>query len=225
MVPATLLDLVRHSDLTSKFVLLLLLVMSIGCWTLFLYRLSVIRAKIKQLKIALVHLKNIQNFEDLLKTVIDLKGTFGAEVVALYLSHVKQFLKTGDPIQSRISEHEWELIQDSVAQSLDDVMTHEESYLPFLSTSAAAAPLLGLFGTVWGLIHAFVSIAKLGSSDIAAVAPGIAEALITTLAGLIVAIPALVMFSYLSRNIRFFEQQLLAVTDRCALIIRSYLVK
>ena len=58
------------------------------------------------------------------------------------------------------------------------------------------------FGTVWGLIHAFMGIAQQKSADISAVAPGIAEALITTLGGLIIAIPALVMFNYLTSEVR-----------------------
>ena len=71
-----------------------------------------------------------------------------------------------------------------------------------LSVSAAVSPLLGLFGTVWGLVHAFVRIGELQTADIATVAPGIAEALITTLAGLMVAIPALVMYHYVANKIR-----------------------
>jgi len=81
----------------------------------------------------------------------------------------------------------------------------EESYLWILSTSAAAATLLGLFGTVWGLIHAFLRISQKQSADIVTVAPGIAEALMTTLVGLIVAIPALILFNYLSVQVRRME--------------------
>ena len=86
-------------------------------------------------------------------------------------------------------------MQRYLAQTVDVVMAHEESYVSLLATSAAIAPLLGLFGTVWGLVHAFMSIHELQSADIATVAPGIAEALITTLVGLMLAIPALVMFN------------------------------
>ena len=81
-------------------------------------------------------------------------------------------------------------------------MRTEESYLPFLFTSASVSPLLGLFGTVWGLVHAFIRISEKQSADITTVAPGIAEALITTLAGLLVAVPALVMYHYLIAQIR-----------------------
>ena len=73
------------------------------------------------------------------------------------------------------------LVSNNMDRILDDMIGNEESYLPVLSTSAAISPLLGLFGTVWGLIHSFISISQRGSADIVTVAPGIAEALITTL--------------------------------------------
>ena len=77
------------------------------------------------------------------------------------------------------------------------MILHDEAYVPILSSCAAVAPLLGLFGTVWGLIHAFLQISQTQVADLATVAPGISEALITTLAGLMVAIPALIMYNYL----------------------------
>ena len=100
-------------------------------------------------------------------------------------------------------------------------MHQEELFLPVLSTSAVVSPLLGLFGTVWGLVHAFMGIAQQRSADIAAVAPGIAEALITTLGGLIVAIPALIMFNYVQTRQRMFEFQLVSLADRFSAIIKT----
>jgi biopolymer transport protein TolQ len=87
--------------------------------------------------------------------------------------------------------------------------------------SAGVSPLLGLFGTVWGLIHAFVRISEKQSADIATVAPGIAEALITTLAGLMIAIPSLMMFSYLTTQLKSIEHRLIGVADRFSLILQK----
>ena len=72
----------------------------------------------------------------------------------------------------------------------------------FLATTAAAAPFIGLFGTVWGIMQAFDDIGRTGSTSIVAVAPGIAEALINTAAGLAAAIPALVAYNYLGGRVR-----------------------
>ena len=106
--------------------------------------------------------------------------------------------------------------------TLDEMMHHEERYLTVLSTAASVSPLLGLFGTVWGLVQAFIKIGEQQSADIAAVAPGIAEALITTIAGLLVAIPALILYSYLTSQVRSVEQQLCAVGDACNVIMLNY---
>jgi biopolymer transport protein ExbB/TolQ len=83
--------------------------------------------------------------------------------------------------------------------------------------------LLGLFGTVWGLIHAFIRISEKQAADITVVAPGIAEALITTLAGLIVAIPALIMYNYLIVRVRHIETQMVQLADRIAFIAQQTL--
>jgi len=75
--------------------------------------------------------------------------------------------------------------------------------MALLATTASAAPFIGLFGTVWGILVAFGTIGATGSASIAAVAPGIAEALINTAAGLAAAIPALVGYNHFGQRLRF----------------------
>jgi biopolymer transport protein TolQ len=72
----------------------------------------------------------------------------------------------------------------------------------FLATTAAATPFIGLFGTVWGIMQAFEDIGRTGSTSLVAVAPGIAEALINTAAGLAAAIPALLAYNYFAQELR-----------------------
>ncbi len=79
---------------------------------------------------------------------------------------------------------------------------------PFLATVASASPFIGLFGTVWGIMVAFNEIGATGSTSITAVAPGIAEALINTAAGLAAAIPALVGFNYFAARLRDMQSQM-----------------
>ena len=76
------------------------------------------------------------------------------------------------------------------------------TYLTFLATTASAAPFIGLFGTVWGIMNAFDTIAATGSSSLAAVAPGISEALIATAFGLAAAIPAAIGYNMANHRIR-----------------------
>ena len=101
---------------------------------------------------------------------------------------------------------------ESVQRSLRRAIGVEVAVLsrgqPFLATTAAAAPFIGLFGTVWGIMVAFQSIGLTGNPSLATVAPGIAEALINTAAGLAAAIPALVGFNYYGARLRDMRVQM-----------------
>lgn len=95
---------------------------------------------------------------------------------------------------------------DSVERSLIRATRIESArlsrYVPFLATTAAATPFIGLFGTVWGIMEAFGNIGATGSTSITAVAPGISEALINTAAGLFAAIPALMAYNHFVQRLR-----------------------
>lgn len=81
-------------------------------------------------------------------------------------------------------------------------INQQESYLPFLATTGNITPFIGLFGTVVGVMNAFREIGDQGSASIAVVAPGVAEALVATAAGLFAAIPAVVAYNYFLTKIR-----------------------
>src|SRR5262245_37053757 len=95
---------------------------------------------------------------------------------------------------------------DSLSRALARAATVEvtrlERRVSFLATTASVAPFIGLFGTVWGIMDAFGDIGRMGSANLAVVAPGISEALITTAAGLAAAIPAAVFYNFYNSRIR-----------------------
>ena len=95
---------------------------------------------------------------------------------------------------------------DSVERSLIRASRIEAArlsrFVPFLATTAAATPFIGLFGTVWGIMQAFGDIGATGSTSITAVAPGISEALINTAAGLFAAIPAMLAYNHFVQKMR-----------------------
>lgn len=95
---------------------------------------------------------------------------------------------------------------DSVERSLIRASRIESArlsrFVPFLATTAAATPFIGLFGTVWGIMGAFGNIGATGSTSIAVVAPGISEALINTAVGLFAAIPALLAYNHFVSRLR-----------------------
>jgi biopolymer transport protein TolQ len=80
-------------------------------------------------------------------------------------------------------------------------LTKLEQGVSFLATTGSTCPFIGLFGTVWGIMTAFISLSAAHSSNIQAVAPGIAEALVATAIGLAAAIPAMVFYNYLTSKI------------------------
>ncbi|HXI55330.1 MAG: biopolymer transport protein TolQ [Myxococcales bacterium] len=95
-----------------------------------------------------------------------------------------------------------ESIQRALDRARTTAVTEMESRVPLLGTTASAAPFIGLFGTVWGIMNSFRNIGSKGAANLATVAPGIAEALVATAIGLIAAIPAVMAYNFFSRRIR-----------------------
>ena len=114
---------------------------------------------------------------------------------------------------------------DAISRSLERVRGAElerlQRALPMLATTASATPFIGLFGTVWGIMNTFRAIGETGSTSILTVAPGIAEALINTAAGLLAAIPAVIAYNHLlsrvrslNRRMEDFEMEFLNLVER-----------
>lgn len=217
-------QLVSGSDAMTWLVLLVLLALSIISWTVFLYKFLVLRIKQRQLSRIMAKLRELNSAE----AVLGLTSTLNADLPSYFLAQNVAYLKSVLSSQGgghTLTRDQWDLVSNNMDRILDDMIGSEESYLPVLSTSAAISPLLGLFGTVWGLIHSFISISQRGSADIVTVAPGIAEALITTLFGLLVAIPAMMMFNYLAGQVRAIEHALLRLSDQFGRIIQLHMVR
>jgi len=87
-------------------------------------------------------------------------------------------------------------VEDAMFRAANEQMLELERNLVFLATTAYVCPFIGLFGTVWGIMRSFVAMSHQGAANISAVAPGIAEALITTVVGLACAIPAVIAYNW-----------------------------
>lgn len=214
MYSSPLWQLVLQADMVSKVVLIILFTMSVLCWTIFLYKFFLLRMKKKHMQRAFDYIRHVGTFEDLHLITDKCSGTTPGHFLTYSIQHLRSLIEVNNKQGvGKLGVAYWGQLQDSMYHSIDEIIYHEESLLWFLSTSAGAATLLGLFGTVWGLVHSFMSISQKQTADIAVVAPGIAEALLTTLAGLMVAIPAVIMFNYLNMQIRRIEQQLMSLTQ------------
>jgi biopolymer transport protein TolQ len=118
---------------------------------------------------------------------------------------------------------------ENVERALRRAATHEstvlESMVPFLATVGSAAPFIGLFGTVIGIIDAFHQIASQGSANLATVAPGIAEALGTTAVGLIAAVPAVMAYNYFARRIKVLSAEMDAFSADFLNIVKRHFLR
>ena len=102
-------------------------------------------------------------------------------------------------------------------------MENLENYLSFLATVGSTAPFIGLFGTVWGIMNSFQSIAITHNSSLAVVAPGIAEALFATAMGLVAAIPAVMAYNKISNDLARYANRLDSFADEFGTILSRQL--
>jgi biopolymer transport protein TolQ len=212
------LELLYQADWMSKFVLLLLLVLSIVCWALFFSLVISLYTYRRQSEQALRACQNVQSFDDVLALSIALQDSLVGPFLARTVKTLKELQR--DRMHT-LTPREADLVEEAMYSSVQELVAEQERYLPVFSTAAEVSPLIGLFGTVWGLIHSFMRISQFQSADITTVAPGISEALITTLAGLMVAIPALMMFHYAHHQLRDLEGLLCRFSDRIQFLIKQ----
>jgi biopolymer transport protein TolQ len=108
-------------------------------------------------------------------------------------------LRSGNP-HARITS--LNAVTVSMQLAAADEVRKAEKYMPWLATTGSVTPFIGLFGTVWGVMDAFTGLGAAGAASLRAVAPGIAEALITTAAGLFTAVPAVIAYNHFLHNIK-----------------------
>lgn len=230
-------QLVKQMDLIAILILLGLLILSILCIAIIALKYSLFKKHQQLLKEFAQRLRHAKTVSEITSISKEYKDTLGGKVIITGLQEMRLLLdknmKRKTPSDSSLEKEadlflttqDLSVIEETSERCIEEVVYNEETYLPILGTSAATAPLVGLFGTIWGLIHAFVDISQEKSADIATVAPGMAEALIVTLAGLIVAIPALIAFHYFSNEVKKITALLYQAHDRFLSVVRQTLIK
>jgi len=218
-----------QTDIMTKMILMSLFAVSVVCIAIIVYKFIAFRKQTKQMQDLLRQLRTLRQFTDLVSVSKEFKETVGGKLLVENLSELRAMLdrakKDGGTTGTVLTDKDFEDLEIFSEKLSGSLLLEEEVYLPVLGSCAAVGPLIGLFGTIWGLIHAFLDISQQQSTDIATVAPGIAEALITTLGGLIVAIPAMVAFHYFSNELRKLEFQLGDVSDKFLALAKQAFVK
>jgi biopolymer transport protein TolQ len=145
---------------------------------------------------------------------------FRAGYVELAKLRKRRSEQGADAVASETHLGDIESIQRSLERARTSAITEMEHRIPFLATTASAAPFIGLFGTVWGIMNSFRNIGAKGAANLATVAPGIAEALVATAIGLVAAIPAVMAYNYLIRRIRVLSADMETFTSDFLNIVR-----
>ncbi|HEX2227988.1 MAG TPA: protein TolQ [Candidatus Binatia bacterium] len=202
-----ILDLVRGSGPLVQLVLYSLILFSVVSWGIIFYKFKQIRRANKESEKFIQIFWERRNLSSINEVSRNLKSSPVAQVFQAGFEELAR-LSRGKKDQAVAGEaFSTELGGiDNVARAMKRATSVEitklEKSLTFLATTASAAPFVGLFGTVWGIMNAFRGLSVTHSSSIQAVAPGIAEALIATAAGLAAAIPALMAYNHFAQRIR-----------------------
>ena len=204
----TVFSLFLHADIVVQLVLFFLFGLSILCW-------SIIFDKIIRFK----EIKNVtENFEKSFRSekMLDklhhsLKGKKNHPMEAIFVAAMDEWLR-----QPKMQAMNVAILSENIKNRLTQAMivAHNKSVasieknMVILATVASAAPVIGLFGTVWGIMNSFTAIANEKNASLLVVAPGIAEALFATAVGLFAAIPAAIAYNYFTNKINNFNVRL-----------------
>jgi biopolymer transport protein TolQ len=201
-----ILDLVRGSGLVVQFILYLLILFSVGSWGIIANKLRQVRRAKRESDHFIEVFWERRNLSSIHDASRELKSSPVAQVFRagyeelVRVSRTKKELSGGENLTTELGGVD--NVTRAMKRATSVEITKLEKHLTFLATTASAAPFIGLFGTVWGIMDAFRGLSVTHSSSIQAVAPGIAEALIATAVGLAAAIPALMAYNSFVQQIK-----------------------
>jgi biopolymer transport protein TolQ len=189
--------LVAHASLFSKAVLALLVGLSVYSWAVMWDRLRLyarVRAQDAQF---LTSFRGTESSSDVKMAAMQHPISVLAKSALAGQKAAEQHAAEAVGPAAR-----FELVQRAMDRASDEAVTHLEKHVSFLATTGSVAPFIGLMGTVWGVMVSFVGIGAQGSATLTVVAPGIAEALIATIAGLAAAIPSVIGYNHCLGKLR-----------------------
>ncbi len=190
----SLIDLVLNASVTVQAVMLLLLLASIVSWFMIAQRILYFRSVADEMR----------SFEEEFWSGVDLGQLYrdgNERAEGGFIPGMEGIFRAGFKEFSRLSQQSMdsETIMDGCQRAMRVALRREEEilerHLPFLATVGSTSPYIGLFGTVWGIMHAFRGLANSTQATLATVAPGISEALVATAMGLFAAIPAVMAYN------------------------------
>ncbi len=197
--PLSVFQLVVNASLLVQLVMLVLVAASLASWVMIFQRVIALR-RVR---------RSIEDFEEYFWSGIDLRQLYNdLEQGETELTGIETVFVAGFKEYTRLSEQanaDPDAVMAGVQRATRVAITREEEqlemHLPFLATVGSTSPYVGLFGTVWGIMNSFRSLANMTQATLASVAPGISEALIATAMGLFAAIPAVIGYNRFSARV------------------------
>jgi biopolymer transport protein TolQ len=207
-------SLVADSTPVAKLVLGILVMLSIASWGIFLYKWWTFRKAARQSSQFIDVFRRSNKFSEVQAICRSLDasplvGLFQSGYAELTTQLRQSSPEPGiaanpRPPAARPTLKSLPAVDRSLMRASAVEVNKLELWVSWLATTAAIAPFIGLFGTVWGIMSAFLSMSQTGTTNLQSVGPGIAEALITTAAGLFAAIPAVLFYNVLSQRVKVF---------------------
>lgn len=216
-----ILALINQSGPVAKLVLLALVVASFLCWAIIFTKWRTLSRSLRENARFLDVFWNGKTIDDIMSQTDRFANS---PVAAVFKSGVKELKKLSSEEMSAVGAEKTENIQRALVRAMNAEIAVMERHVGWLATTASAAPFVGLFGTVWGIMNSFQSIGASGAANLAVVAPGISEALITTATGIGAAIPAVIAYNYfvgiikrVTVDIECFSQDFMNIVHRSVL--------
>ncbi len=198
--PTTAWDMVFGGSLPTRLVLLLLAMSSAACWILIFWKAKQFRTVRWQGDRFLQHMERATGLEDAYKAIIALPESPYGRVFRQGVNFFSELrpgaLREGAPVGEGLSLTQLQVLKLVLEKEEAEERDELARGLTWLAVIGSVSPLMGLMGTVIGITNTFLGITASGSTNIGAVAPGVAEALVTTVAGLAVAIPAVIAYNH-----------------------------
>ncbi|HET7439208.1 MAG TPA: MotA/TolQ/ExbB proton channel family protein [Nitrospira sp.] len=196
-----LLGLLGSLGTVSKVVLLFLFIFSVVSWAIILFKWRAFATADRQDQHFMGLLAKAKDLEDLCRQVRRMEASPAAVLFEGVMDRIAGLRGLGQD-GGGFDSADRQIVERTASHLSHSQLSRLESYLPFLATTGNITPFIGLLGTVMGIIDAFHEIGAQGTASISAVAPGVAEALVATAAGLFTAIPAVIAYNYFLTRIR-----------------------
>ncbi|ERP39101.1 MotA/TolQ/ExbB proton channel family protein [Chitinivibrio alkaliphilus] len=225
-IPA--LHLIMDSGAMAKAVLLLLLIFSVFSWGIIVNRFFVLASVRRHNKRFISFFSSLESIRDLSSVAHDSAESPAGELGRMTVEEFKRIIRDarlhkGVSDWSFYLQNQFYMARERLDAEVGRLARKQDWGLYLLAVVSSVAPFLGLFGTVWGIMLAFYEIGEQASANLAVVAPGISAALITTIVGLAVAIPAVVFYNIFNHKVERIEDELEEFSDHLLLNLKREL--